>query len=465
MTPCLTLLFITLLTVAMQAAQPMRVGWARVDITPPPGMRLCGSFNERLATGTHDPLWVRAFVFEQGGVKLALAGCDLGMISPAVCDAVRTAVRDLGLEPEHVLIHASETHNGPAFYWEVGRVFHERAVRELGHDPAEPVDYPKLLAGRIAEAIRAADRSLATATLSWAEGRCEGLAFNRRYVMKDGRIGWNPGKLNPDIVRPAGPVQDRVPLLVFQRDEKPAALLTGFAMHLAILDCLEYAADYPFHLGQKLRAELGSDFFTHFLQAPCAEVNHIDVSHDRSQIGHVEAQRVGEKLAATVLAMIPALRPLPAPRLAAASSQVELRVQSFSAEETARERVRFQDLGRAKMSLLEMAHTSRVIAIADRHRSGPVTVRVQAFRLDEDTALLGLPSEVSVEFGLRITRESPFKHQLIVQLSNDWLGYIPPRHMFEEGGYESAVAHIAPGEGEHLTAAALKLLRELHAQP
>jgi hypothetical protein len=33
--------------------------------------------------------------------------------------------------------------------------------------------------------------------------------------MRDGSVGWNPGKLNPAIVRPAGPVDEDVPMLVW----------------------------------------------------------------------------------------------------------------------------------------------------------------------------------------------------------------------------------------------------------
>ena len=70
----------------------MRVGMAQLDITPSVWMRLCGTFAERLSTGTHDPLMVRAIVFSQGGVVFAIAGCDLAMISPAVASQARIAI-------------------------------------------------------------------------------------------------------------------------------------------------------------------------------------------------------------------------------------------------------------------------------------------------------------------------------------------------------------------------------------
>ena len=70
----------------------LRVGMAQQDITPPIGMRLCGTFKERLSTGTHDPLMVRAIVFSQAPVTFAIAGCDLAMISPAVAAQARASI-------------------------------------------------------------------------------------------------------------------------------------------------------------------------------------------------------------------------------------------------------------------------------------------------------------------------------------------------------------------------------------
>ncbi len=70
-------------------------------------------------------------------------------------------------------------------------------------------------------------------------------------------------------------------------------------------------------------------------------------------------------------------------------------------------------------------------------------------------------SEVSVELGLTIREKSPFLNTMMVQLSNDWFGYIPPKHIFDEGHYEAVVAKISPGEGEKLVDETLNLLNTL----
>ena len=123
----------------VSAAEPLRVldsdsrlhvGTAELDITPAIGMRLCGTFHERLSTGVHDPLYARAIVFSQAATTFAVVGCDLAMMSPAVASQARTAIAaSCGVEPNHVLIHASETHNGPDYFGEFRDASHQRSCR------------------------------------------------------------------------------------------------------------------------------------------------------------------------------------------------------------------------------------------------------------------------------------------------------------------------------------------------
>ena len=36
--------------------------------------------------------------------------------------------------------------------------------------------------------------------------------------MNDGTVGWNPGKNNPDVIKPAGTIDPDVPVLFFEID-------------------------------------------------------------------------------------------------------------------------------------------------------------------------------------------------------------------------------------------------------
>ena len=88
-------------------------------------------------------------------------------------------------------------------------------------------------------------------------------------------------------------------------------------------------------------------------------------------------------------------------------------------------------------------------------------MEVQAFRLDADTAIVGLPGEIFAELGLAIKQASPFKRTLVMSICNDRPSYVPTRKAFTEGSYEVTNARVQPGVGEMLVEAAVKLLKAL----
>src|SRR5437764_939821 len=69
---------------------------------------------------------------------------------------------------------------------------------------------------KIAESVRQAEARLSPAKAAMAHGREASLAFNRRFHMRDGTVGWNPGKLNPKILKPAGTIDPDVPVVYFE---------------------------------------------------------------------------------------------------------------------------------------------------------------------------------------------------------------------------------------------------------
>jgi neutral ceramidase len=101
------------------------------------------------------------------------------------------------------------------------------------------------LPGKIAESVRLAAAKLTPARASFGRGHEDGVSFNRRFFLKDGTVGWNPGKLNPKIVRPAGPIDPDLPVVLFESERgEPLATYVNFAMHQDTVGGLEASADY-----------------------------------------------------------------------------------------------------------------------------------------------------------------------------------------------------------------------------
>lgn len=454
-----------LLPHSVAAAVPdtgLLAGMAEVDITPPPGHRMAGYFNERLATGVRDPLHAKAIVLRQGRQRVALIFCDIIGVTREVSANARARISaQTGISARNILIAATHTHTGPLFQDVRRDALHERAVEKFGHDPAETIHYPDFLVERLVRVAAEAHQRLSPAVLRVAVAREEGLAFNRRYHMKDGSVVFNPGVLNPNIVRPAGPVDPDVGLVFVEAaDGKALGSLTVFACHCDTVGGTEYSADYPFFLQETLRGRFGTGFCSAFAAGTCGDINHINVaSRETVRRGEITA-RIGNALGTAAVRSYSDATPLVRPRLAARSLTMNVPLQEVTVEQVQAARERIRTAGVENRTLFEHVDVVKTLDLAQRGKTWPL--EVQVFRLDRDTALVGLPGEIFCDLGLAIKRGSPFKRTLVMSLCNDRPAYIPTRKAFTEGSYEVLNSRVKPGGGELLVDTALKLLKQLH---
>jgi hypothetical protein len=447
-------------------AADLEAGVAVVDITPPKGYRMAGYYAERLNTGTHDPLAARALVFRQGDRRAALVFCDLVGVPRDVAGKARErAGAASGVPSASIAVAATHSHTGPLYFGAMHTHLHEKAVAGsgTGRDPLETFDYPAHLVDRIAEAVVAASRQLAPVRLAAGTAREPGLAFNRRFRMKDGSVRFNPGALNPEIVRPAGPIDPEVGLVFIEprREGPPIAGLTVFAMHLDTVGGTEYSADYPYYLEAALKQAIGPDFISVFGAGTCGDINHINVRRKERP----QTEELGKKLAEAVLEARSQLAPVSNPALAVAHDFVTCDVQRPTAEEIAEARAKADRIATNELPFLERVKTAKVLDLVAKYPEGRRSMEVQVFRLGPELAIVTLPGEVFVELGLAIKAKSPFETTLVVELANDVPNYIPTGKAFREGSYEVVNSRLAPGSGEQLVAVAVRLLREIDRAP
>lgn len=444
------------------ADQPLRVGAAEADITPPAGYRMSGYFHERLNTGTRDLLKAKALYLEQGDVRAALVFCDLIGVPAGVVERARKLILGQSEVPaENVLVAATHSHTGPLYQGVLREHFHRLAVERQGADPQEAVDYSESLVRQIAAAVAQARERARPASLSAGIATRDDISFNRRFHMKNGSVVFNPGRLNPDIVRPAGPIDPAVGILLARDPDasRPLAALTVFALHLDTVGGTQYSADYPYFLERDLRKQWGDDLISLFGAGTCGDINHIDVKSQGT--GMPDTERIGMALAATVTGAADSLRPIERPSLAVAHATVDVPAQSYTPEQIAAARANISKVGTRELSFLEQVEACKIMSIELRGQK-TLPLEVQVFRLGDDVALVALPGEVFVELGLEIKRRSPFATTLVVELANDCPHYLPTRKAFAEGSYETVNSIIEVGGGEKLVEQAVSLLEGLH---
>ncbi len=449
---------VCLLTCPGLEAGDFLVGTAQVDITAPRGFRMSGYFSERFNTGVRDSLKAKALVLSQGKARAALVFCDLIGIGPDLSRAARRKVAaKTGIPFECISIAATHSHTGPLYFGALREHFHRAAVAGTGKDPHEAIDYSAWAAGKIAEAVIQAVRTAAPVKIRHGIASEKRLSFNRRFHMKAGGVRFNPGQLNPSILRTAGPIDPDVGIIEFRSEGGvPHASLAVFALHLDTVGGTEYSADYPRFLSDELRAVFGKEYVSFFGAGACGDINHIDVTVK----GRRSAGEIGKLLAQTVRGGISQLGAVKQPSLAVRRAEVEVPLQRYSKEEVEKARKEMELVGSNKLPFLQRVKAYKIMALQLR-KADTIALEIQAFRLSSELAILTLPGEVFVELGLAIKKGSPFRNTLVIELVNDAPGYIPTRKAFAEGSYETVNSRVQSGGGEAMVEAAIGLLKDL----
>jgi hypothetical protein len=449
--------------IAATAAAALEAGVAFVDITPPVPFRMSGYFYERLSTGTKDPLQARAIVLRQGQETAALVFCDVVGLPLDIAEPARKKANEAtGIPAANVAVAGTHTHTGPLFFMALHDELHRRAVEKHGHDPHDSAPYRQELTAKIADAVVKAKAALQPVELKSGTAHEDRISFNRRFYMKDGSVRFNPPTNSPDIVRPAGPIDPRVGIVLFSKPDakEPSSAIVSFAMHLDTTSGTLYSADYVKPLDDRLQKAFGPDFKLLFGVGTCGDINHRDVSQTEQR----KANTLGAMIGDTIVAAIEKGEVVPGsePSLAVRSINVDAPLQSYTAEQIADAKAAMPRVGARDMPFLEAVEACKIVDIERLKNSGyPGHLEVQAFRLNRETAIVTLPNEVFVEIGLAIKAASPFKTTLVIELANDDLAYTPTKQAFAEGSYEIVNSRVIPGTGEKLVDAAVKLLKEL----
>jgi len=443
-----------LLCLIPSAAADLRTGTATVNINPATGTPLAGYYRQRGAEGVLDDLYAKAAVLDDGKTKVALVACDLiSLPRHTVLEARKLIEQQTGIPGGNVMISATHQHTGPVIARESARDDLDGGSSALGK--AYTDDLPKLIAKCVADA----NSKLAPTRASYAREFEHRLAFNRRFWMKDGTVGWNPGKLNPNSLRPIGPIDPEVGVVYFETsDQKPLLTYVNFAMHPDTTGGARISADYPGALSRGLANYKGPDMLTLFANGTCGNLNHVNVNWAGRQQGTNEANRLGTILAGAVMKAYMDLKPVSNSTVRVRSELVQLPLAKITDADVMEAQSVVKRMAEAKF--MELVKAFKVLDVAAR-QGKPIEVEVQVMAMGDELAWVSLPGEIFVELGLNIKAVSPFKQTHIAELANGSIGYIPNRSAYAEGNYEVVSARCDEGSGELLVTAAVRMLNEI----
>jgi len=222
-----------------------------------------GGFFDSKAEGIHDDMYVKAVVLSNSR-PAAIAACDsLSVSRSTVVRARKIAAEMTGISPSDIMVCATHTHTG-------GPVANALGSKADGR-------YLEMLVHQIATAISEAKRASVEAQLGFGRGEVNGVSFNRRFIMRDDYVATHPGKMNPDIVAPAGPVDASLGVVgVKSMDGTFMGALINYSMHCTVMGGSLYSADYPHYLSETIRRAFGNEPATVFLNGACGDVTQVD---------------------------------------------------------------------------------------------------------------------------------------------------------------------------------------------
>lgn len=425
----------------------LMTGVGRADITPPPGTQIDGDIGRhRPMEGVLDPIYARALVLEQDGRRFCLLSMDLLSITNEWAHNVRRMMSDrFGFENDAVAVHVTQTHSAPS----LGKLMLSDRLPAAKKYPwirgLDNEEYCPFALKRIEEAAASAIKKLTPVRVGHA-GAIDGrVAFNRRYVMRDGSAEMFGGARRHEILHVEGPADPEVGVLAFTENSgKTVALLLhhtshpthGFAGRVI-------SADWPGKWCDDMEQDLDGGMAL-VINGCCGNVHHNNVL-DPTQNDTTE--RMAELLAESTRKAMANLDFGHSPVLAWRSNTIRIPFREVPAADfrNAKKLIAKNPepmwLNEDK-SLIDRAWcyaASRLDLEDMMSRQDRFEYEVQVLRVG-DVGIVVLMGEPFVEGQLEIKLRSPARRTYAAHMSNGYAGYIPTPRALQGGGYETKVS-------------------------
>jgi len=419
------------------------VGTAKALITPSvPSLRWDG---KRL-TGIYRDLFARVLVLSYGSQSVVLVLCDLLGVARQIVDHIRKRVAErTGFPPDAVMIACTHSHSTP---------------NTVGALTEAPQNYLETLINTVVGAVCQAAAETQPGRLGWGRVAIRGIARSRRFEMTDGRVFTtryyvpSTWRVRPELIAGAGPVQpDLTVVRIENLDGEVIAGISNFGCHPNVaLASSNVSGDYLGEAMAALEAVLGEQAIVLCTNGTAADVDPTLEMPFWGPRNDAMARHIGLLFAAQVLECLERIEVSDKVIIGASRQCVDLPVRpdwvQLVQEERERLRQEFASLGPKSATITEAI------------REGVIHTDVQALRLN-DLTLVGFPGEVFTDTGLRLEFEVEEGKVRIIELANDYIGYIPTPKAYAEGGYEIGphlFTRVGPDAEETLLAAARRAI-------
>jgi len=445
---------------------PYRTGSARGKITPPAGVPLGGNArSDNYAIHVVHDLYVRALYVRSAESAVCILSLDLlGLFEQDARRLREHLAAATGLLPENVMMACTHTHSAP----DTLRLFCSTDEKtRMDREVLAP--WMEILFTKATDVVQRAMAGAVPSRLQLMVGENRELVHNRRLRLRSGQtvMNWTlPGA--DSVAEVLGPVDPQVTVAAFYNVENSlSGALVHYTLHPAILAGrnLGISGDYCGLAMELLEQQCHCADSTAivFLNGALGNINHIDYRKPDRNRDVEEVERCATSLVSSVMellgetataALSPAednivvsaayeemlfpIREIPEGQLEEASSILE-RSRNFTMAEA--DGVPPEMEAQRTLRLNEIKSTGRSSGEFTTLQDGKVLLPLQVIRIGA-LSLSAVPAEMFVEHGLQLKQQSGNQFALMVCPANGYLGYIPTKDAFPQGGYETG---LGPG--------------------
>ena len=487
----------------------MKFGWSETDITPSVKIALDGEFFERATTEVETPITVTALAIETEHDQTVICSCDLPSITAELLEAVRKRVGDIGIDTQKIILASVHSHNSYTYrrtgplkkasvvplsiiekYMPEDCKYIEQVTSDDCLDPNDAFEY---LSDAISKTILSAWANRTEGGYATGFGRAA-IGLNRRVCYSDGTAKMWGDVDTATFTELEGGNDSGIELLfTYDSNENLTGVIANVACPAQVMEQRSViTSDYWGKVRILLREKYGSDLYLLPLCSAAGDLCPRDMIRwvepetpikDPNVIRHNPKMRdadpsmfdikgtwkIGRRIVNEIemaLEEVVEMHQSGVHRHFVENLKLPLRRVTEAERMDAESQLREFFKGRTQLdyndsaSLYVYAGTLERYAVQELHNT--VTAEVHAVRLG-NIVFVSCPFELFLNYGDQIRARSEARQTFLVQLANDYLGYLPTEKA-EKGGHYSAYVssgYVGHEGGTLLVNACLDMINDL----
>ncbi|MHA1785847.1 MAG: neutral/alkaline non-lysosomal ceramidase N-terminal domain-containing protein [Candidatus Helarchaeota archaeon] len=436
-----------------------RVGFSAIKITPKENGIPLGGYYVRYSTGIHDDVYVRSLYLTDGTNEVLLISTDLVSLYSVFVQQMRRKIHEKTIIPErNIMICCLHDHSSP----DTNGLTNTKGYLKYTLNP----DWFKIIRKKIILSAIQAKKNALPAKLGVKQvPPLERLVVNRRHPLR-------PLNYKLNFIKICDPNDDLL------------GIIANYAIHGTTLNArnLLISAEYPGYMIRKLEKDFPKSFAM-YLNGPCGDINPNlfpkDIPYEKidfdyyfegeyskfNELAHYgHTKHIGEALATNIINNLEDVDCSDIKEIKVIQKEIKFPVIISHPKMTLTDRI----LAKVKLVLfkfLKFYNRSNFSYFNYEFIKGKpwIKTEIQLIRINSDILIVALPVELFSGIGEEIVKKSPFKHTIIVELANDYVGYVYPIDECEYGGYEifGIASFVGIGAGFYIKNKVLKMFEEI----